>query len=103
MKFHLYILQCQNGKYYTGTTNNLEKRLKQHQSKINGAKFTKDFNFKELVYSEVYETRALAMKREQQIKGWSKAKKEALIRNDIEELKKLSKSRNAETLRQAQG
>lgn len=79
MTFYLYILKCQNGKYYTGTTNNIQKRLKQHQSKLNGAKFTKHFIFKELVYSEVYESRALAMKREKQIKGWSKAKKEALI------------------------
>jgi len=95
MIYYLYILKCQNGKFYTGTTNNLNKRLKQHQTKINGAKFTKDFHFKEYVYHEVFQTRALAMKREKQIKGWSKIKKEALIAKDYKKLKELSRSRSS--------
>ncbi|MFH0936742.1 MAG: GIY-YIG nuclease family protein [Candidatus Daviesbacteria bacterium] len=80
MAFTVYILRTSSNTLYIGQTNNLEKRLKEHQSKISkSAKYIKYFESFHLVYSEEYPTRAEAMKREYQLKKWTKAKKEALI------------------------
>lgn len=57
---------------------------------MNGAKYTKDFHFKNFLYSEKFDDRLLAVKREKQIKGWSKAKKEALMTGKKTKLKNLS-------------
>lgn len=98
-KGYTYILLCANGQYYVGSTNNLELRLKQHQGEIpldagrRGAEFTKLHLPIELVYKEEYPTIQQAFKREQQIKKWTRAKKEALIAGNIELLKQLSKSK----------
>ena len=86
-----YILQVNNGQYYVGSTDNLELRLAQHQSG-NGAQFTKAHLPVKLVYYEEFDRIDEAFKREKQLQGWSRAKKEALINGDIEELKLLSKS-----------
>lgn len=86
--YYVYILKTSSNTLYTGQTNNLDKRLKEHQSKnIKSAKYIKYFNSCELVYTENYPTRAEAMKREWQLKKWTKAKKEALISADLELLK----------------
>lgn len=76
--------------YYTGMTDNLERRFFQHKNKQ--SKFTSKFNSVELVYTENLHTRNLAEKREKQIKGWSKAKKKALIDGNKDLLIQLSKS-----------
>lgn len=79
-KFFVYILRTSFNTLYIGQTNNLEKRLKEHQNKTSkSAKYIKYFTSFKLVYSEVYPTRQDAMKREWQLKKWPKAKKEALI------------------------
>ena len=93
----VYILQCANGQYYVGSTTSLIKRIGEHQQAdealYRGAKFTKAHQPVELVYTEEYEDEHKARMREQQLHGWSRAKKEALIRGDIEELKKLAKKK----------
>ena len=93
----VYILQCANGQYYVGSTNNLADRLKEHQTidgaLFKGAKFTKAHLPVKLVYTEEYENEHEARMREQQLHGWTRAKKEALIRGDIERLKQLSKKK----------
>ncbi len=90
MSYFVYILRTSSNTLYIGQTNNLEKRLKEHQSKTTkSAKYIKYFNSCTLVYSEEYPTRTEAMKREWQLKKWTKAKKEALINGDLELLKKL--------------
>ncbi len=87
---YVYILRTSSNTLYIGQTNNLEKRLKEHQSKSNkSAKYVRYFNFVKLVYSEKYNTRKEAMQREAQLKKWSKSKKEALVRKDLVFLKKL--------------
>ena len=86
-----YILQCSDGSYYVGSTHDLDKRLKQHQSGQGGT-FTKLHLPVKLVYKEEYGTYQQAFVRERQIHGWSRAKKEALIEGDIDKLKRLSKS-----------
>ena len=75
----MYILECGNGAYYTGSTNNLELRLKQHQSG-DGANFTKKHLPVELVYFEEFQRIDEAFYREKQVQGWSRKKKEALIK-----------------------
>ena len=87
---HVYILRSTDNQLYIGQTNNIEKREKEHISKSNkSAKFVKDGKDFRLVYFEKFTTRAEAMRREKQIKGWTRAKKEALIKGDFELLKKL--------------
>jgi len=88
-----YILRCEDGELYVGSTNDINERFKTHQAR-RGSKFTKIHKPVEIVYTEQYETYQEAFKRERQIHGWSKAKKEALIAGDIELLKELSKSRS---------
>lgn len=75
-----------------GLTSNLEQRFKSHHDKYNLA--TKKFKEIELVYNETYKARFEAESREKQLKGWSRAKKTALIERNIILLKKLSKSRS---------
>jgi len=81
MKGYMYILLCSNGSYYTGSTNNLELRLKQHQNG-EGANHTKKYLPVTLVYYEEYQRVEDAFYREKQIQGWSRKKKEALINGD---------------------
>jgi putative endonuclease len=89
----MYILKCANDMFYTGSTKNLERRLKQHQSG-QGANFTKKHLPVELVYFEIFTRIDWAFYREKQIQGWSHKKKEALINGDFEKLKELSRSKN---------
>jgi len=92
MEAFMYILLCGNGKYYTGSTTNLEKRLEQHQFG-EGAKFTKKHLSVKLVHFETFDRIDAAFEREKQVQNWSKAKKEALINKDFLSLKELSKGK----------
>lgn len=92
MKGYTYILKVSNGQYYVGSTTNLERRLAEHQ-RGEGAKFTKAYLPVELVYCEEFPQIGEAFKREKQLQKWSRAKKEALIKGDIEALLLLSKSK----------
>jgi len=85
----MYILECADGSYYTGSTNNLELRLAQHQAG-EGANHTKKRLPVKLVYYEEYERIDKAFYREKQVQGWSRKKKEALITGAFESLKPLS-------------
>jgi putative endonuclease len=89
--FYVYFLKNSKGELYIGQTNNLKVRENQQLSKSQkAAKFIKDSNGTfELVYYEKYPTRLEAMRREKQLKGWTRAKKEALINKDFDLLKKL--------------
>ncbi|MCS6959241.1 MAG: GIY-YIG nuclease family protein [Pseudanabaenaceae cyanobacterium SKYG29] len=88
----MYILECCDGSYYTGSTIDLERRLAQHQ-RGEGANYTAKRLPVKLVYCEYYDRVADAYRREKQVQGWSHRKKEALIKNDLNLLKSLSKSR----------
>ena len=76
---YTYILRCKDGTYYTGWTNNLEKRVKDHNDGL-GAKYTKPRRPVELIYHEIFETKEEAMRREYAIKQLTRAEKEELIR-----------------------
>ena len=91
MKGYMYILLCANGNFYTGSTNDLEARIKQHQNG-EGANFTKKHLPVELVYFEEFARIDEAFNREKQVQGWSRKKKEALINQQYEKLPELSKN-----------
>lgn len=86
----MYILECADKSYYTGSTKDLERRLKQHQNG-EGAQYTKRKLPVKLVYYEEYNEITVAFYREKQIQGWSKKKKQALIEGKIEDLSGLAK------------
>lgn len=90
MQWIMYILLCDEKTFYVGLTSNLEKRLLSHKSGYNTG--TKKFSRIKVLYSEKYSDRKSSEKREKQLKGWTHAKKKALIEGNIELLKQLSKS-----------
>lgn len=90
MSYIVYILRFSNNNLYIGQTNNLQQRLTDHKNKATRAsKFSKENGEFKLVYQEHYETLLKSMRREKQLKGWTRVKKEALIKRDLEKLKKL--------------
>ena len=90
MSFWVYILHCADGSYYTGHTDNLEKRIAEHGDDQYGGYTSSRLPVK-LVFSEEFNTREEALACEHQIKGWSRKKKEALIRGDWEEISELAR------------
>jgi putative endonuclease len=82
--YFVYILRTSSNTLYTGQTNNLEKRLEEHQSKSGrSSKYVRSFKSAKLVYSEKYPSRSAAMKREAELKKLPKAKKEAIIAENV--------------------
>ena len=91
----VYILQCADGSYYTGMTRGEEpdQRLSEHLMKLSPGAYTASRLPVKLVYSEYFDLIADAIFTERKIKGWSRAKKEALIRGDWNEVQRLAKRR----------
>ncbi len=81
MSYFVYILKCADGTYYTGSTNDVEKRVITHNTHKTGAKYTKSRRPVVLVYQEVHETKSEALTRENQIKQLTRVKKEILIQS----------------------
>ncbi len=78
--YAVYILRTSSNTLYTGQTNNLEKRLKDHRKKTSkSAKYMRSFKSFKLVYSETYSTLSQALKREIELKKLSHSEKETLI------------------------
>ena len=90
--YYVYILKCNDGSYYTGVTNNIEKRLAEHNSDNSVTSYTFKRRPVELVYCHEFNDIKQAIELEKQIKGWSRRKKEALINEDWEKLKLYSKN-----------
>ena len=93
MTAYMYILECSDGSYYTGSTKDIEKRLQEHQDGV-GANHTKKRLPVTLVYYEKYDRIDTAFYREKQVQGWSRAKKEALINGEVDVLHILSECQN---------
>jgi len=91
MPFWVYILHCADRSYYTGHTDNLEKRLTQHTTGAIPTCYTYQRRPLDLVFSQELSTREQAIAVERQIKGWSRRKKEALIRGDWAEVSRLAR------------
>ncbi|UXC91689.1 GIY-YIG nuclease family protein [Sphingobium sp. RSMS] len=101
MTFHAYMLRCSDGSYYLGHTDNLESRIAQHQAgEIAG--YTQNRRPVSLVWQQDFGTREEALSAEQQVKGWSRKKKEALIAGDWDMISLLARKSFDTGLRQAQ-
>ena len=87
--FCVYILKCNDDSYYVGHTDDIEKRVSEHEQG-KGSGYRKIRLPVRVVYVQEFMTRDEAINAEQQIKGWSRKKKKALINDDWEMIKKLS-------------
>jgi LAO/AO transport system kinase len=90
--FYVYMLRCGDGSYYTGQTDDMDSRMQQHEAGEIG--YTATRKPVELVWQGEFETREGAIAFEQQIKGWSRAKKEALMAGDWARVQELAKSKS---------
>jgi len=89
MSFWVYILRCADGSYYLGHTDNLDARVAAHHAgEMDG--YTRTRRPVRLIFSEEFPTREEALSRERQIKGWSRARKEALIKGNWSRIQALS-------------
>jgi len=77
--YYVYLLQCKDGSIYTGITTDLQRRLHEHRNGKGGA-YTKAKRGDKILFSEEYPDRSSALKREAQIKRWSRKAKLALIK-----------------------
>jgi predicted GIY-YIG superfamily endonuclease len=104
MPFYVYILECSDGTYYTGHTDDFGQRMAQHGEGM-GARYSSKRRPLKLLWATDCQTREQAFEFEKQIQGWSRAKKQALMRGDFEVLPGLSLNHEARALalRQAQG
>ena len=90
MTHFVYILKCADGSYYTGSTHDLSQRVEQHQSGLIQG-YTSSRLPVELVWHQEFPAKNEAFLLERQIKGWSRAKKEALIREDWDTIHQIVK------------
>lgn len=91
MSFHVYMLRCGDGSYYVGHTDDLEKRVSDHE-RGDVTVYTRKRRPVVLVFSADFYTRQEALEHERQIKGWSRAKKEALINGNWHRLERLARN-----------
>jgi predicted GIY-YIG superfamily endonuclease len=84
-EFYVYILRCSDGSFYTGHTDDLEKRISEHQT-LHYHCYTSSRLPVELIFHATFGSRDEAIAAERQIKGWSRAKKQALADNDFDRL-----------------
>ncbi len=89
----MYILECSDGSYYTGSTKDLQARFTQHQNGL-GASHTRKRLPVRLVYTEAYSMVKFAYHREKQVQGWGRKKKKALIEGLLDNLPELAKCKN---------
>ena len=92
--YFVYILQCADGSYYTGLTNNLELRLEQHNSGTNPASYTYRRRPVFLAFNQDFSDVNQVILFEKKIKKWSAKKKKALINGDFDLLQILAECRN---------
>ena len=77
--YFVYLIECSDGSLYTGMTTDVERRFSEHKNKI-GGHYTSSKNVVRVVYTEQHPDRSSALKREAQIKGWTRQKKLNLIK-----------------------
>jgi putative endonuclease len=91
--YYVYILKCRDGRYYTGITNDLERRVAEHQAGRNPNSYTASRLPVELVFNEFFNDVNQAIAFEKTIKKWSRKKKEALINKGYGNLPNLARKR----------
>ena len=93
--YYVYIIKCSDDSYYTGITNNIEKRFKEHELGYNKDSYTYKRRPLVLDFYQEFNDVLQAIYFEKKIKGWTRGKKQALINGDFEMLQILSECRNA--------
>jgi len=93
-EYYVYILHCRDGSYYTGVTNDDERRLTEHGEGLDPSSYTHNRRPVKLVYLADFQDIHEAISWEKKVKRWSRKKKEALIRKKIESLPKLAECQN---------
>ena len=91
--WYAYMIRCSDNSLYTGITTDVARRVKEHNQKSGGS-YTRVRTTVKLAYQESQPSYSAALKREAQIKRWSRAKKLARIKGNIQELANLAKSRD---------
>ena len=91
---YVYILECADNSFYTGVTNDVGRRFIEHQSGLHENSYTYSRRPLKLVYCKQFRSPIEAINYEKQLKGWSKAKKLALISNDFKSLHELAECKN---------
>ena len=94
MSLYLYILKCSDNSYYTGVTNDLEKRIIQHQAGLKKDCYTYHKRPVDLVFGELFVDNMFCIEWEKKIKKWTRRKKEALINGRYEDLPELASCKN---------
>jgi len=89
----VYILKCSDLTYYTGVTNNIERRLNEHQSAYSDTSYTAQRLLVQLVFITEFQGVLQAIAMEMQIKRWSQSKKEALINGEFCSLPNLARKK----------
>ena len=92
--YYVYIVQCTDNSYYTGVTNDIERRIAEHNQGEDKQAYTYRKRPVKLVWHEYYNDINQGIEKEKQIKGWNRKKKEALINNDFDQLVALSNLKN---------
>lgn len=92
--FHVYIVRCSDDSYYTGITNDINRRINEHNDGISLSSYTFKRRPVELVFYETFNDFRIAEQWEKRIKGWSRRKKEALIERNWDKLKDSSICQN---------
>lgn len=90
-QFYVYILECADGSYYTGSTSDIDRRLWEHEAGVDIKAYTYSRRPIKLVWCDIFPTKEEALAFEYQIKGWSRKKKQALIQNDWDTIHQIVK------------
>jgi len=91
--YYVYIVKCADSSYYTGVTNDCDRRILEHNSGENKSCYTYKRRPVELMYCQHFKDIRQAIAWEKQLKGWSRKKKEALFNENWEEIKRLARSK----------
>ena len=93
--YSVYIAELKNGQLYVGITDNLDRRSAEHAAGKPGTRTSRVFGFRRIIYSEIHQDGASALKRERQLKRWNHAKKRALASGNMLHLKHLARRRQS--------
>lgn len=93
-KMCVYILHCSDDSFYTGVTNEIERRISEHNNGSKDLKYTYSRRPFELVFTRYFNSATKAIAFEKQVKGWTRKKKQALIRENWKKLKELAECKN---------
>ena len=96
--YYTYIAQLKNGQLYVGVTDNLKRRSTEHAGGKPSTRTSRVFGFRRIIYSEPHPDKASALKRERQLKGWTHAKKKALVSGNVQILRQLAQRKQSRHL-----